>query len=181
MTWDEPGGRDLDHDRDDHVAYRYWVIGDGYACTDALGWCRARAGETSTLVRRYRFLCSVDSHNRYVCVYARTEGNPQNVNVFSSGYESDDASCFAACRRGRIGSLGPRIEPTKMPESTTVRDVQQYCELRQRRGTWDFGSMRLARGFFGFTSATVGKPGTCLHVALYWSLYTVLRLSIFSI
>jgi len=44
----------------------------------------------------YRFLYSVDSHNRYVCVYARTVENLQNVNVFSSGYESGDASCFVA-------------------------------------------------------------------------------------
>lgn len=44
----------------------------------------------------YKFLCSVDSHNRYVCVYARIVGNLQNVNVFSSGCESGDASCFVA-------------------------------------------------------------------------------------
>lgn len=51
-TSDAPGGHDLDHDRDDHVAYRCWVIGDGCACTDVLGWCHVRAGETSVLARR---------------------------------------------------------------------------------------------------------------------------------
>ena len=51
--WDAPGEHDPDRDRDDRVVYRCWVIDDGCACTDVLGWCRARAGEISAPVRRW--------------------------------------------------------------------------------------------------------------------------------
>lgn len=52
-TWDAPGGHDPDHDHDDRAADHCWVIDDGCACIDVPGWCHARAGETSALVRRW--------------------------------------------------------------------------------------------------------------------------------
>lgn len=77
--------------------------------------------------------------------------------------------------RGRIGSLGPqKLNLRKMPESTTVRDVQQCCDNDVGLGTLD--QCDWLEVLFGLTSATLGKPGTCLHVALYWSICTLLRI-----
>lgn len=60
MMWDAPDEHDLDHDRDDRVVYRCWVIGDGCACTDVPGWCHARADEISTLVLRWNVINEIN-------------------------------------------------------------------------------------------------------------------------
>lgn len=67
---------------------------------------------------------------------------------------------------GRIGSLGPRTEPTKhknAPRPPTVCDVRQCCVTT----TWDFGSMRLARPLRLYSAIVgelragpIGFPGT---------------------
>lgn len=124
--WDVLCGHDHDHDRDAHVVYRYSAIADDYAYNVVPGWFPARVDGTSALAPRYKFLCSVDSHNQYVYVYAHIVGSLQNVNVFSNGYEIGDASCFVACRIGRIGSLGPRIEPTKHKNAKEHRQRAMY-------------------------------------------------------
>lgn len=66
-------------------------------------------------------------------------------------------------RRGRIGSLGPKLNPLKSPRARLCATYNSVvCD--NDVGLWinAIGSRSLR-----LYSAAVGKPGTCLRVALY--------------